>query len=221
MPCQSFQRGFGRQVINAGEHNASIRQHAFERQGAFAAAYFFRRTARILAVQHGLPIRESVIRFDRHGIQQRFSALPAEALHSSGVRQTGIFAAFRIDAVEVGVVAILCEIRRRRDIGDLLPVGADLHLREEIIHKKIIKLKLFHAISCLSGRGDRRCVRNKMGNWCAFFGDGENAKNARGCFGTLWLFFVAGISPLRRQQGGQIDKVCDYPLCAKSTLEAR
>ena len=170
MPCQPFQRGFGRQVINAGEHNASIRQHAFERQGAFAAAYFFRRTARILAVQHGLPIRESVIRFDRHGIQQRFLALPAEALHAPRVRQTGIFAAFRVDAVEVGVVAILCEVRRRRDIGDLLPVGADLHLREEIIHKKIIKLKLFHAISCLSGRGDRRCVRNKMGNWVLVVG---------------------------------------------------
>ena len=170
MPCQPFQRGFGRQVINAGEHNASIRQYAFERQGAFAAAYFFRRTARILAVQHGLPIRESVIRFDRHGIQQRFRALPAEALHSSGVRQTGIFAAFRVDAVEVGVVAILCEIRRRRDIGDLLPVGADLHLREEIIHKKIIKLKLFHAISCLSGHSGRCCVRNKMGNWVLVVG---------------------------------------------------
>ena len=170
MPCQPFQRGFGRQVINAGEHNASIRQHAFERQGTFAAAYFFRRTARILAVQHGLPIRESVIRFDRHGVQQRFRALPAEALHAPGVRQTGIFAAFRVDAVEVGVVAILCEIRRRRDIGDLLPVGADLHLREEIIHKKIIKLKLSHAISCLSGHSGRCCVRNKMGNWVLVVG---------------------------------------------------
>ena len=55
-----------------------------------------------------------------------------------GSLDVGIFAAFRVDAVEVGVVAILCEVRRRRDIGDLLPVGADLHLREEIIHKKII-----------------------------------------------------------------------------------
>ena len=165
MPTQSLQRDLSGQIIDAGEHYASVRQHAFERQRAFAAADFFRRTARILAVQHGLPIRESIIRFDRHGIQQRFRALPAEALHAPGVRQTGIFAAFRVDAVEVGVIAVLCEVRRRRDIGDLLPVGADLHLREEIIHKEIIKLKLFHAISCLSGRGDRRCVRNKMGNW--------------------------------------------------------
>ena len=189
MPTQSLQRGLSGQIIDAGEHNASIRQYAFERQGAFAAAYFFRRTARILAVQHGLPIRESVIRFDRHGIQQRFRTLPAEALHSSRVRQTGIFAAFRVDAVEVGVVAVLCEVRRRRDIGDLLPIGADLHLREEIIHEEIIELKLFHAISCLSGHSGRCCVRNKMGNWvlvvgkflALFLGMG-NAKNARGCF---------------------------------------